>query len=398
MLKGKHIILSVTGSIAAYKAAVLLRLLIKNGAEVQVLMTALGKQFISPLTLATLSKKPILVEFFNPENGQWNSHVDLGKWANLMLVAPATANTIAKMANGIADNLVLTTYLSATCPVFIAPAMDLDMYKHSATQKNIEILKSFGNFFIEPAEGELASGLIGKGRMAEPEEILQVLTQFFQTSTELKGKTFLVTAGPTIEKIDAVRFISNHSSGKMGYSVAEELANRGARVILVSGQTNLSLKNSNIDRINVLSAAEMLEKCATIFPNVDGAIMSAAVADYTIENPSEKKIKHSQQHLTLTLVPTADIACELGKMKTEKQLLVGFALETDNEIENAFSKLKKKNFDAIILNSLNDKGAGFQFDTNKISIIDKNHSLEHFELKPKTEVAKDIVNKIVKML
>ncbi len=394
-MKGKKIILGITGSIAAYKAASLIRLFIKEGAEVQVVMTPLAKEFITPLTLATLSRRPILVEFFNPENGNWNSHVDLGLWADAYLIAPATANTMAKMANGIADNLLLTTYLSARYPVFIAPAMDLDMYRHDATQNNINILSKRGVTFIEPESGELASGLIGKGRMAEPETIVNQMIQFFQHSKLLSGKCFMVTAGPTYEAIDPVRFIGNFSSGKMGYAIAETLADFGAEVILISGPTSLNVTNKSITRINVTSAEQMYNAAIQHFETCDGAVLSAAVADYTPVESADKKIKSEKTNIAIHLKPTKDIAAELGKQKRDNQLLVGFALETHNEIENAIQKIKKKNLDFIVLNSLNDKNAGFQHDTNKITIIDRSNNTENFELKTKKEVAKDIVEKIV---
>jgi phosphopantothenoylcysteine decarboxylase/phosphopantothenate--cysteine ligase len=398
VLKDKHIIIGITGSIAAYKAAILIRLLVKAGAEVKVIMTPMAKQFITPLTLATLAKNPILVDFYNPENGDWNSHVDLGMWADLYLIAPASANTIGKMANGIADNLLLTTYLSAKCPVCVAPAMDLDMYAHPANLKNIETLKSYGNKIIEPASGELASGLMGKGRMEEPEAIVKYIEDFFFQPLELRGKHFLVTAGPTYEAIDPVRFIGNWSSGKMGYALAEELANRGANVTLVSGPTNLPTINPNINRINVISAEQMYQKCVEEFPNTNGAIMCAAVADYRPESYSDVKIKRKSDDLTINLTPNKDIAAELGKMKTAKQVLVGFALETNEEEQNSIKKLKSKSLDFIVLNSLRDKGAGFHHDTNKISIIFKDGNIEHFDLKSKAEVAQDIVNQVVRFV
>ncbi|TCN72829.1 bifunctional phosphopantothenoylcysteine decarboxylase/phosphopantothenate--cysteine ligase CoaBC [Acetobacteroides hydrogenigenes] len=398
VLKDKHIIVGITGSIAAYKAAILIRLLVKAGAEVKVIMTPMAKQFITPLTLATLAKNPILVDFYNPENGDWNSHVDLGMWADLYLIAPASANTIGKMANGIADNLLLTTYLSAKCPVCVAPAMDLDMYAHPANLKNLETLKSYGNKIIEPAAGELASGLVGKGRMEEPEAIVKYLEDFFFQPQELSGKHFLVTAGPTYEAIDPVRFIGNWSSGKMGYALAEELAARGANVTLVSGPTNLSTIHPNINRVNVISAEQMHQKCIEAFPHTNGAIMCAAVADYRPESYSDVKIKRKSDDLTINLTPNKDIAAELGKMKTGNQVLVGFALETNEEEQNSFKKLKSKNLDFIVLNSLRDKGAGFHHDTNKISIIFKDGEIEHFDLKSKVEVAQDIVNQVVRFL
>ena len=397
MLKGKNIILGITGSIAAYKAAILIRGLVKEGANVKVIMTPLAKEFISPLTLATLSKNPILVDFFNPENGDWNSHVDLGLWADLYLIAPASANTMGKMANGIADNLLLTTYLSAKCPVMVAPAMDLDMYMHPATQKNIETLKGYGNTIVEAASGELASGLIGKGRMEEPEVIVSKVIEFFNSNKKKKliNKNILITAGPTFEQIDPVRFIGNNSTGKMGYAIAEELANLGAKVFLISGPTALTTTNKNIKKISVVSANEMFEQSTTMFPSCDIAIMSAAVADFTPVISANQKVKRGKENWNIELKPTKDIAAHLGSMKTKEQLLVGFALETQNEEVNALSKLERKNLDFIVLNSLNDEGAGFGHPTNKITIIDKQNKIDKYELKSKTEVAKDIANKIL---
>lgn len=396
VLKDKHIIIGITGSIAAYKAAILIRLLVKSGAEVKVIMTPMAKQFITPLTIATLAKSPILVDFYNPENGDWNSHVDLGMWADLYLIAPASANTIGKMANGIADNLLLTTYLSAKCPVLVAPAMDLDMYAHPANLKNLETLKSYGNRIVEPASGELASGLIGKGRMEEPENIVKAVEDFFFQPAELSGKHFLVTAGPTFEPIDPVRFIGNWSSGKMGYAIAEELAKRGAKVSLVSGPTNISSTHPNITKTDVVSAEEMYQKCIDIYPNTHGAVMCAAVADYRPDSYSDVKIKRKSNDLSINLTPNKDIAAELGKIKKQEQLLVGFALETNDEVQNSAKKLQSKNLDFIVLNSLRDKGAGFNHDTNKISIIFKDGKAEHFDLKSKADVAKDIVDQIVR--
>jgi len=413
LLQGKHIIVGITGSIAAYKSAMLVRLLIKEGAEVKVIMTPLAKEFITPLTMATLSRNPIMVDFFDPENGAWNSHVNLGLWADAYLIAPATANTIAKMATGIADNLLLTTYLSARCPVFVAPAMDVDMFCHATTVENIKKLKSSGVFVVEPASGELASGLDGKGRMEEPEKIVQYLSSVLQMPTntvelattlaeangDCSGKKVLVTAGPTYEPIDPVRFIGNHSSGRMGYALADELAQRGAEVILLSGPTSLKVNHPNIRRIDVTTANEMYNAAIEIFPAMDAAIMSAAVADFTPETPHSEKMKVKNVGATLAvdlkLIPTKDIAAELGAKKRPNQLLVGFALETSNETENAIQKLTKKNFDFIVLNSLKDEGAGFGHDTNKITIIDKEQQKVHYELKPKNEVAKDIVDKLV---
>ena len=392
MLNGKHIILGITGSIAAYKAAMLCRLLVKEGAEVRVIMTPLAKQFITPLTMATLSKHPILVEFFNPENGEWNSHVSLGEWADLLLIAPATANTLAKMTTGIADNLLLTTYLSARCKVAVAPAMDLDMYAHITTQQNLRTLAERGVSIIEPTAGELASGLVGKGRMAEPEDIVeQVKTILNEKKKSLTDKTFIVTAGATIEAIDPVRFITNHSSGKMGYAIAEELALRGARVKLVTGRTNLATPNG-VERIDVLSAEDMYNATTKEWAKADGAIMCAAVADYTPKTVADRKLKKSDDDMCIELKRTKDIARELGSTK-DNRILVGFALETDNEEANAEGKLQRKNLDFIVLNSLRDKGAGFQGDTNKVTLIDHNGSEEH-PLMSKRKVAEIIVDKI----
>jgi len=399
MLKGKRFILGITGSIAAYKAARLVRLLVKEGAEVQVLMTTLAKEFITPLTMATLSKRPILVDFFNPENGDWNSHVDMGLWADGLIVAPATANTMGKMANGIADNLLITTYLSARCPVFVAPAMDLDMYNHPSTSRNMDVLRSYGNHFIEPASGELASGLIGKGRMAEPEVIVEQLRQFFDEASkkkkDLSNQRILVTAGPTHEKIDPVRFIGNYSSGKMGFAIAEELANRGAEVILVAGPGSQEAKHANIRKVDVVSAAEMHQACLEVFDTVTGTVLAAAVADYTPEFKADEKLKRTSDEMQLNLKATVDIAADLGKRKKAEQVFVGFALETADAIANAQGKLERKNLDFIVLNSLKDKGAGFNVDTNKITIIDRQNNQTTFPLKTKREVANDIVDYMV---
>lgn len=398
MLKGKHIVVGVTGSIAAYKTASLVRLLVKEGAEVKVVMTPLAKAFITPLTLATLSKNPIMVDFYDPENGDWNSHVSMGLWADLYLVAPATANTMGKMAAGIADNLLLTTYLSAKCPVMIAPAMDLDMYRHPATQKNMEILRSYGNLIIEPEEGELASGLSGKGRMAEPEEIVEQIRNFFVRTEELRGKKVLLTAGPTYEQIDPVRFIGNHSTGKMGFALAEELAKRGAEVTLVAGPVRLKTTRTSIRRVDVVSAAEMYEAVMQEALSADIVISCAAVADFTPKEKSGVKLKRGNESLCIELLPTRDIAAELGKKKKAGQLLVGFALETNDEECNALLKLKKKNLDLIVLNSLRDEGAGFGVDTNKVTLIDRSEKTEVLDLKLKSEVAADIVDRIVQMV
>ncbi len=398
MLTGKKILLGITGSIAAYKAAVLTRLLVKAGADVKVLMTNASKDFITPLTLSTLSKNPVLSEFQNSSTGQWNNHVELGLWADVFVIAPASANTLAKMANGICDNLLLATYLSARCPVFFAPAMDLDMLKHSSTVSNIERLQSVGNLLITPTHGELASGLTGFGRMAEPEEIVEVLNQYFEQSNRLKGKNALVTAGPTYEAIDPVRFIGNHSSGKMGYAITEALAKLGASVTLVSGPTNQTVNHPSIKVVQTTSAAEMHEACLKFFPFSDITVLSAAVADYRPVSISDQKIKKTANSLTLELTKTEDIAATLGQMKKPGQLIVGFALETENEKANAEQKLVSKNFDLIVLNSLNDPGAGFASDTNKISIIDRQNRSREYPLKSKKEVARDIVTAIIENL
>lgn len=397
VLQGKKIILGVTGSIAAYKSAQLIRLLKKEGVEVKVIMTALAKEFIAPLTLATLSKNPILVDFFDPTNGNWNSHVDLGLWADAFVVAPATANTISKMANGIADNLLLTTYLSAKCPVFVAPAMDLDMYAHPSTQRNLESLRSAGNIIIEPTNGELASGLDGKGRMEEPAEIVRMIADYFMPKP-LLGKNILITAGPTYEKIDPVRFISNYSSGKMGFALAEVCAGMGAAVCLVAGPVKFETHHPNIERINVESAEEMYNEALNRFYPMDGAILCAAVADFKPQTISENKVKRGENGLTLELVPTRDIAAALGEQKMESQFLVGFALETNDEETNAILKMKRKNLDFIVLNSLQDDRAGFGFDTNKITILFSSGEKKTFPLKSKIEVANDILMEIVELI
>lgn len=393
MLKGKKIILGITGSIAAYKACYLIRGLIKQGAEVQVVITPAGKEFITPITLSALTSKPVISEFFAQRDGTWNSHVDLGLWADAMLIAPATAATIGKMANGIADNMLITTYLSAKAPVFVAPAMDLDMFAHPSTQKNLETLRRFGNHIIEPASGELASHLVGKGRMEEPENMIRVLDEYFASSSELAGKEILITAGPTYEKIDPVRFIGNYSSGKMGFALAEECARRGAKVFLVAGPVQQSVYHSNICRIDVESAGEMCEQARRLFPDIDVAILCAAVADFTPEAVADTKIKREGDDLVLRLKPTQDIAACLGREKKAGQKLVGFALETNDEQRNAQGKLERKNFDFIVLNSLNDAGAGFRHDTNKISIIDRQGTTD-YPLKSKTEVAQDIIDRL----
>ena len=390
----KNILLGVTGSIAAYKAAALVRLLVKEGAEVKVVMTNAAKQFITPLTMATLSKHPVQVEFFDPENGDWNSHVKLGLWADVLLIAPASANTIGKMACGIADNLLLTTYLSARCPVAIAPAMDMDMYAHVAHQQNLSLLRLRGVHVIEPPFGELASGLQGQGRMAEPEVIARQAQAILSKKVNLSGRHFLVTAGPTCESIDAVRFIGNHSSGKMGYAIAEELAWRGARVSLISGPVHVSVRHPGIALYRVSSAQEMYEAAARLFPDADGAVMAAAVADFTPESRVEGKLKRGKSAIAITLTPTKDIAAYLGSIKKKNQILAGFALEADNERTNALKKLREKKLDFIVLNSLTDPNAGFNVDTNRVCIMDKDGREVASELKSKVEVAKDIVDKL----
>ena len=393
MLQGKKIVLGITGSIAAYKAAYLIRALIKKGAEVQVVITPAGKEFITPITLSALTSKPVISEFFAQRDGTWHSHVDLGLWADAMVIAPATASTIGKMAHGIADNMLVTTYLSMKAPVFVAPAMDLDMFAHPATQKNLDILRSYGNHIIEPGEGELASHLIGKGRMEEPDNIVRVLEDFFSRKEELAKKKVIFTAGPTYEKIDPVRFIGNYSSGKMGYALAEECATRGADVTLISGPVNLTATHPNIRTIKVESAEEMFLAATSEFTTADAAILCAAVADFTPEQTADHKIKREKEDLVLRLKPTHDIAAALGAAKAAHQKLVGFALETDNEMTHAQDKLQRKNLDFIVLNSLRDNGAGFQHDTNKITIIDA-HKAQPYPLKTKKEVATDIIDRL----
>ena len=395
-LKGKRIVLGITGSIAAYKACVLIRELIKAGAEVQAVMTPSAKEFITPLTISTLTHKPVISEFFDRRDGSWHSHVDIGLWADAMIIAPATASSIAKMANGVADNMLITTYLSMRAPVFVAPAMDVDMFSHTATQKNIKTLRSYGNIIIEPETGELASGLEGKGRMEEPAVIAQSLEAYFKSQNQLKGKRVLITAGPTYEKIDPVRFIGNYSSGKMGYALAEECAERGAEVELVSGPVSINLNRTNIHITKVESAAQMYAAAVNAFPKTDIAILCAAVADFTPRETKDVKIKREKGDMAIQLVPTKDIAAELGRMKKESQFMVGFALETNDETNNAINKLKAKKLDFIVLNSLNDKGAGFSVDTNKITIISDTSKYE-YPLKPKREVAKDIIDKICEL-
>ena len=395
MLENKKIVLGITGSIAAYKACILARLLIKKGAEVQVVMTPSAKEFITPLTLATLTQKPVVSEFFDRRDGSWHSHVSLGLWADAMLVAPASASTIGKMANGIADNMLVTTYLSMRAPVFVAPAMDLDMYAHPSTQANLQKLQSYGNHIIEPGTGFLASKLEGKGRMEEPEKIVEALEQFFAQQQKLAGKKVLITAGPTYEKIDPVRFIGNYSSGKMGFALAEVCAEHGAEVTLVSGPVVLQAKHPGIKRIDVESAREMYEAATKHFPKADITILCAAVADFTPKTTADKKIKRKGDNLKLELQPTQDIAAALGAVKKKKQVLVGFALETDNELQNAQDKMERKNLDLIVLNSLQDKGAGFRVDTNKVTIIDRHNGLTAYDTKSKREVAEDIVEFII---
>jgi phosphopantothenoylcysteine decarboxylase/phosphopantothenate--cysteine ligase len=396
VLKEKKILLGITAGIAAYKTASLVRLFIKLGAEVKVIMTPASKDFITPLTLSTLSKNPVHSAFYSKEdeNELWNNHVDLGLWADYMLIAPATANTLSKMANGTSDNLLLASYLSAKCTVYFAPAMDLDMYKHPSSIKSLKTLQNFGNILIPAASGELASGLLGEGRMAEPEDIVSFIENDILSKLPLKGKKVLVTAGPTYEAIDPVRFIGNHSSGKMGFAIANAAANLGAQVYLISGPSNQQIKHSLVQRIDVVSAEEMYNAAHTYFNDIDIAILSAAVADYKPKNSASQKIKKTAASLALLLTPTKDILGSLGAIK-KQQFLVGFALETNNELENAKGKLKRKNLDAIILNSLQDKGAGFATDTNKITIIDKEFNEKSFELKSKVEVAEDIINEIV---
>ena len=397
MLKGKKIILGITGSIAAYKACYIIRGLIKQGAEVQVVITPAGKEFITPITLSALTSKPVISEFFAQRDGTWNSHVDLGLWADAVLIAPATASTIGKMANGIADNMLITTYLSAKAPVFVAPAMDLDMFAHPATQKNLDILRSYGNHIIEPGTGELASHLVGKGRMEEPENIIRVLDEFFASSDALSGKRVMITAGPTYEKIDPVRFIGNYSSGKMGFALAEEFAARGAEVVLVAGPVSRQTEHPAIRRINVESAAEMFEQVMNYAEDSHIIVSCAAVADFTPDRKAGLKLKRGEEELVLKLKPTCDIAAELGRRKQKGQVLVGFALETDDETGNALRKLHKKNLDLIVLNSLKDSNACFGYDTNKVTIIDRNEVQWQYELKSKKEVAHDIVDRIVQL-
>ena len=396
MLKGKKIVLGITGSIAAYKSCLIIRALIKHGAEVQVVITPSGKEFITPITLSALTHKPVISEFFSQRDGTWHSHVDLGLWADAMLIAPCTASTLGKMAHGVADNMLITTYLSMKAPVFIAPAMDLDMYQHPSTQANLQQLKSYGNHIIEPASGFLASGLEGKGRMEEPEKIVEQLDIFFNSSADLQGKHIMITAGPTYEKIDPVRFIGNYSSGKMGYALAEECYRRGAEVTLISGPVSLSC-SEGIKRIDVESCKEMYEQATKAFPQQHAAILCAAVADFKPENVAETKIKREKDDLLLRLKPTQDIASTLGKMKTSDQRIIAFALETNNEELNAKHKLEKKNADFIVMNSTRNPGTTFQSDENQITIIHKEGKKEYAK-KPKTDVAKDIVDELATLL
>lgn len=397
MLSKKNIILGVCGSIAAYKSATLVRLLIKAGANVKVILTADASNFITPLTLATLSKNPVYTQYFDAETGVWSNHVELGLWADYIIIAPTSANTLGKMANGLCDNLLTAVYLSAKCPVFFAPAMDLDMWKHESTQDNINRLKSFGNIIIAPNKGELASGLFGEGRMAEPEEIISFLSQHLKNGLPLLGKKVLVTAGPTYEAIDPVRFIGNHSSGKMGFAIAERFVELGADVTLITGPTS-EQTNSNLLRIDVVSANDMLLACNSVFENADITVMSAAVADYTPIVIAEEKIKKKDEAFSIDLKKTTDILASLGKIKKNKQLLIGFALETEHEEQYAKEKLQKKNLDLIVLNSLRDKGAGFKTETNKITIFNSALQKTSFETKSKVEVAKDICSEIIKLI
>ena len=399
ILSGKKILLGITAGIAAYKTASLVRLFIKSGAEVQVIMTPASKDFITPLTLSTLSKNPVHSTFYEKEeeNELWNNHVELGLWADYMLIAPATANTLSKMSNGICDNLLIATYLSAKCPVYFAPAMDLDMYIHPSTVTSLEKLQAFGNTLIPPTKGELASGLVGEGRLAEPKDIVSFMENDILSSMPLYGKKVLITAGPTYESIDPVRFIGNHSSGKMGFEIAKAAANLGAKVFLVTGPSNEEVNQTSIQRIDVVSAEEMYTACHHYFPDVTLAILSAAVADYRPKKAATEKIKKKESSLAIVLEPTKDILASLGVIKKE-QFLVGFALETNNELVNATTKLKQKNLDAIVLNSLNDKGAGFSLNTNKVTFIDKEERTIPFEMKSKSDVAIDIMNEILKKL
>lgn len=397
-LKSRKIILGVTGSIAAYKSAILTRLLVKAGAEVRIVMTSSATDFITPLTLSVLSKNPVLQKFSQEDTGQWNNHVELGLWGDALVIAPGSANTLSKMATGACDNLLMAVYLSARCPVFFAPAMDLDMLKHPATQKNLQQIQDSGNHILTPGYGELASGLVGDGRMAEPEEIISELEQYFSTKKKLAGRTALVTSGPTYEALDPVRFIGNHSTGKMGFAIAEALADEGAQVLLVTGPTQLHTNHPLITVKHVTSSQEMHEACLNLFPQADVTVLAAAVADYKPKIVADQKIKKKDEDITIALTRTTDIAASLGKQKHNGQIIVGFALETENEKDNAIKKLEAKNFDLVVLNSLNDNGAGFGHDTNKISIIDRERRVTDFDLKSKKEVATDIVNAIQRVL
>ncbi|MDA3819347.1 MAG: bifunctional phosphopantothenoylcysteine decarboxylase/phosphopantothenate--cysteine ligase CoaBC [Candidatus Delongbacteria bacterium] len=397
-LRHKKILLGITGSISAYKAAYLCRLFVKDGAEVQVVMTEMAKEFISPLTLSTLSGHPVLEQTHDSRSGAWTNHVALGLWADAFVVAPASLNTMGKMAHGIADNLLTTIYYAAKCPVFIAPAMDVDMFEHQTNKDNVAILQKNNCHFIEPGTGELASGLTGKGRLAAPEDIVKALQTYFKKKLKLKGKTFIVTAGPTYEKIDPVRYVGNFSSGKMGFAIAEHLAENGAQIMLITGPTAQETQHENIKRIDITSAEEMYNACINHFPDSDGAVMAAAVADYAPAASEEIKLKRHSDAIKLELSPTKDIAAKLGEIKTGNQMLVGFALETHDEIANAKKKLKQKNLDFIVLNSLNDKGSGFNVDTNKISIVKKSGKIDTFKLKNKHDVAKDIVNTMIEFI
>ena len=397
MLKGKKVLLGVTASIAAYKTAELVRLFKKSGASVRVIQTEASLDFIAPLTLATLSEKPVLTKMVDPDSGEWSNHVELGLWADIMVIAPLTANTMAKMKAGECDNLLLATYLSAKCPIYFAPAMDLDMYKHSSTKANISTLQEYGNILIPSGFGELASGLVGEGRMAEPSEIIDSITAELNKDLPLTNKRVLITAGPTHESIDPARYIANRSSGKMGIALAVEAANNGALVSLVLGPTHLNCKHANITVYKVVTASQMHEQVNAHFPTTEIGIFAAAVADYKPDVVAKNKIKKSDSNLNISLEKTVDILAEMGNKKNDKQFIVGFALETDNEVENAKDKLKRKNLDMIVLNSLNNKGAGFQHNTNKITIIDKANNISDFELKDKSEVAKDVIDKIIEL-
>lgn len=398
MLQGKKVLVGISGGIAAYKIPYLVRLLVKSGAEVKVVMTPSAADFVTPLTLSTVSKNPIISDFFHPETGEWYNHVELGLWADLMVIAPVTANTLAKMSNGQADNFLMATYMSAKCQVMFAPAMDLDMYKHPSTKINIDKLVSYGNILIPATTGELASGLSGEGRLEEPEKIFDIIRDFFLKGNSLSGKKVVVTAGPTYEAIDPVRFIGNHSSGKMGIDIADELASRGAQVVLVCGPSGIASKNGKVKRINVTSSDEMYNATTEEFKGADAAILAAAVADYKPKEVSDIKIKKKTDDMKIDLVKTHDILAALGKEKRDSQVLVGFALETNNELENAKDKLLRKNLDFIVLNSLKNPGAGFKHNTNQITIVHKNNKVQDFELKSKTEVAKDIVDALTEKL